>query len=73
MGDIFLLGQNQCHVTGVKVLFWPYLSFGTKKIFCRVGGVKGDFSVNLCPFSYLYRHTDTEMDTELDNLPNHPS
>ena len=30
MGDIFLAGQNQCHITGVKVLVLPYLSFETK-------------------------------------------
>ena len=28
--------------------------------------VKSDFSVSLCPFSYTFGHTDTEMDTELD-------
>ena len=29
--------------------------------------VKSDFSVSLCPFSSTFGHTDTEMDTELDN------
>ena len=36
-------------------MFWPYLSFDTKKRFLVVGGgwwwqVKSDFSVSLCPF-----------------------
>ena len=51
MSDIFLSGRNQCHSNGVKVLFCPYLSFETKKLFFWwVGGVKTDFSVSLCPF-----------------------
>ena len=29
--------------------------------------VKSDFSVSLCPFSLTFGHTDTEMDTEVDN------
>ena len=58
-----------------KVLFLPYLSFETKKSFLVGGGgwwwwVKSDFSVSLCPFSEIFGHTDTEMDTELDNLSN---
>ena len=51
-----------------KVLFLPYLSFETKKSFLVGGGwVKSYFSVSLCPFSLTFGHTDTEMDTELDN------
>ena len=45
----------------------------SKKVFChtfhlRPGGrMKSDFSVSLCPFSLTFGHTDTEMETELDN------
>ena len=34
IGEIFKLGQNQCHSIGVKVLFLPYPSFETKKSCC---------------------------------------
>ena len=50
------------------MFIWPYPSFETKKSFMVGVVVKSDFSVSLCPFSETFGHTDTEMDTELDNL-----
>ena len=79
MGNIFLSGQNQCHITGVKKSYFCHtFHLRPKKVFWWVVGggggwwwwVKSDFSVSLCPFSYFYRHTDTEMDTELDKNKN---
>ena len=48
-----------------KVLFWPYLSYDTKKSFL-VGGGGGWVSIFLN--FWTHRHTETEMDTELDNI-----
>ena len=73
MGDIFLSGQNQCHITGVKKSYFCHtFHLRPKKVFWWVGGgggwwVKSDFSVSLRPFSETFGHTDREMDTELDN------
>ena len=60
MGDIFLSGQNQCHITRVKKSYFCHtFHLRAKKVFWWVGGgggggwwwVKSDFSVSLCPFS----------------------
>ena len=59
MGDIFLSGQNQCHITGVKKSYFCHtFHLRPKKVFWwwRVAGgrwrwwVKSDFSVSLCLF-----------------------
>ena len=52
MGDIFLLGQNQCHITGVnKSNFGLTFHLAQKKFTSgRWCWVKSDFSVSLCPF-----------------------
>ena len=60
MVDIFLSGQNQCHITGVKKSYFCHtFHLRPKKVFWWVVGggggggwwVKSDFSVSLCPFS----------------------
>ena len=52
MGNIFLSGQNQCHITGVKKSYFCHtFHLRPKKVSWWVGGGG---------------HTDTEMDTELD-------
>ena len=42
IGDIFLLGQNQCHITGVKKSYFCHtFHLRPKKVFWWVGGGGG--------------------------------
>ena len=73
MGDIFLSGQNQCLITGVKKSYFCHtFHLRPKKVFWWVGG--GGWKVTLLSVCVHFlklldnRHTDTEMDTELDNF-----
>ena len=75
-GDIFLSGQNQCHVTGVKCLIFVLPFIWDQKNFSG-GGWKVTL-VSVCVHFLTFRHTDTrhkmdtflthrhKMDTELD-------
>ena len=78
MGDIFLSGQNQCHITGVKKSYFCHtFHLRPKKVFWWVVGgwrvVGGGWKVTLVSVCVHFlklldtQTTDTEMDTELDN------
>ena len=65
MSDIFSLGQNQYHSTGVKKSYFGHsFNLRQKKVFWWV---KSDFSFSLSPFLNFYTHRH-KMDTELDNI-----
>ena len=78
MSYIFLSGQNQCHSTGVKKSYFCHIfHLRPKKVFWWAGGRVGGWKVTLVSVCvhfwthrthrHIFEHTDTKMDTELDN------
>ena len=74
MGDIFLTGQNQYHITGLKKsYFCPTFHLRSKKVFWWVGVVVGDgwkvTLVSICVHFLKLLDTQTQkwtLDTELE-------
>ena len=73
-GDIFLSGQNQCHITGVKKSYFCHtFHLRPKKVFWWAGGWQGGWKVTLvsvCVHFWTFRHMDTKWTQSLTKKHN---